>query len=234
MHSKENPLVVNFDDEIFQVQNLAYNKLYLRNISFLKDSGQKLFDNLQLCEELVIDHCKFEILDVHKAFMNLTSLKSLSIGDKYGESIVLLDSLKLTPHLMNTLKILKLSNLKSNNIFDIISKLKNIFQIVLVNIDFTKQVFNQSKNKLFSMKLNKLDLYKCKISCQSFLSNLFLTANNITDLWMLDNKFDETGGSGKKRKNSAPLELHKIVRLTIDDTYLSLQGKSGMYNHLSI
>ena len=132
--------------------------------------------------------------------MNLTSLKSLSIGDKYGESIVLLDSLKWTPHLMNTLKILKLSNLKSNNIFDIISKLKNIFQIVLVNIDFTKQVFNQSKNKLFSMKLNKLDLYKCKISCQSFLSNLFLTANNITDLWMLDNKFDETGGSGKKEK----------------------------------
>ena len=38
----------------------------------------------------------------------------------------------------------------------------------------------------------------------------------------------------KKRKNSAPLELPKIVRLTIDDTYLSLQGKSGMCNQLSI
>ena len=139
--------------------------------------------------------------------MNLKSLKSLSIGDKYGESIVLLDSLKWTPHLMNTLKILKLSNLKSNNIFDIISKLKNIFQIVLVNIDFTKQVFNQSKNKLFSMKLNKLDLYKCKISCLSFLSNLFLTANNITDLWMLDNKFDETGGSGKKEKEFSSFRI---------------------------
>ena len=227
IESKENPLIVSLDDEVFQISKLSYIKLYLRNISFLNKSGQKLFDNLQECEELVVDHWKFDELNEHKALMNLTSLKSLSIGDKNGESVVLLDALKYTPYLMNSLKILKLWSIKSNNIFEVISKLKNIFQIVLVNIDFTKQVFNQNKNKLFSMKLNKLDLYRWKISWQSLLSNIFLSQNNITDLWLLDNKYDETGGWGKKRKNSSPLELPKVVRLTIDDLYLSLQGKEG-------
>ena len=78
--------------------------------------GQNILLGLKNCEELTIKRCKFEILDEPNPFMNLNSLKSLSII----ESDSVFDVLHKADNLHKSLQTLKLNAVKNTNIMDVI------------------------------------------------------------------------------------------------------------------
>mmetsp|Transcript_25012 Transcript_25012/g.28722 ORF Transcript_25012/g.28722 Transcript_25012/m.28722 type:complete len:87 (+) Transcript_25012:2078-2338(+) len=86
-------------------------------------------------------------------------MKSLTISN----SMQLHDALMDTKDLLFNLRTLKLSKLKSKEIFNLVSSIQHLNYLVLANLDLLKQNFNH-KDALFNRYLDRLVIIRCKIA----------------------------------------------------------------------
>ena len=161
VEAKNNYLFVKKDKEDDCIQPLAYSKLFLTNIAFEDGFGQEILDNLKWWEKLELRKWIFKKLAETAVYEGLYNLKHLTLSD----NLELFDDIFSDKQLFSTLKYLKVSNIKSKNIFKLISKLRVVGHLVLSNLNLSDQDYKP--DVLFPVSLYKLEVVRWKVEFNS-------------------------------------------------------------------
>ena len=161
-----------------------FRKLFLSGIDFINMFGQIILIGLKNCEELTIKRCKFDVLDEPNPFMNLNSLKSLSII----ESDNVFDVLHKVDNLHKSLQTLKLNAVKSTNIIDVIKMFKYLKHLRIANYDFEENKV-EFETGMLPKYLKKFEMIKWNIPTQVMQNICMYNFWRVSELVLLDNKF---------------------------------------------
>ena len=130
--------------------------------------------------------CKFEVLDEPNPFMNLNSLKSLSII----ESDSVFDALHKADNLHKFLQTLKLNAVKNTEIMNVIKMFKYLKHLRIANYDF-KENNVDFYTKMLPQFLKKFEMIQCNITNQVMLDICMNSFWSVSELVLIGNKFGE-------------------------------------------
>ena len=163
-----------------------FKKLFLGGIDFVDKLGQDILLGLSKWEELTLKKWKFEVLDEPNPFMNLNSLKSLSII----ESDSVFDALHKADNLHKFLQTLKLNAVKNTEIMNVIKMFKYLKHLRIANYDF-KENNVDFYTKMLPQFLKKFEMIQCNITNQVMQDICMNSFWSVSELVLLGNKFSK-------------------------------------------
>ena len=192
-----------------RIMKYKFRKLFLGGIDFVDKFGQDILLGLSKWEELTLKKCKFEVLDEQNPFMNLNSLKSLSIIK--SESVF--NALHKSDNMFKSLQTLKLNAVKNTNIMDVIKMFKYLKHLRIANYDFKNKVdFN---TKMLPQFLKKFEMIRCNIPIQVMQDICMHNFWSVSELVLLGNKFSEAPLNSQKVNSSNNTVIQLKINLSL-------------------
>ena len=219
VEAKNNSLFVKKDKDDC-IQPLLYSKLFLTNIVFEDEFGQEILDNLKCWENLELRKWVFKKLAESDVYNGLCNLKHFALSD----NLELFDDIFSDKQLFSTLKYLKVSNIKSKNVFKLISKLRVVGHLVLSNLNLSDQDYKP--DVLFPVSLYKLEVVRWKVEWMYLFDQLQPRKINIVDLTLFDNEYDLLTAYTKMIKSFSQTPNPKITRLVMDDLIFTMHSRA--------